>query len=165
MTTKPIRSGKSTQSFDTSRLTALLGYRLTRADLLARKFFVQSMAPFGLRPAEYSVLILVLANERINQKNLGQALAISAPNLAVLLDRLEERGLMCRAQDDTDRRSQHLFITASGRALVETAERVLTEMDQDMARILSDPERLMLMQLLEKFSSRDCGQGPDSSGL
>ncbi len=110
------------------------------------------MASVALRPVEYSVLVLIAANARIKQKQLGEALEISAPNLAVLLDRLAERGLVRRVRSPEDRRAQHLHLTAAGKALVATAEQLALAMEGEVLAALTPQERTQLAALLQKLA-------------
>ncbi len=54
------------------------------------------MSVYQLRPLGFSVLVVLRANRLLTQKQLSQALNVSPPHLAVLLDRLQERGLLTR---------------------------------------------------------------------
>ncbi len=135
------------------RLTRLLGYNLSRADIRLRKYFSNYLGTFSLRPAEYSALVLIGDNERLNQKRLGEALDISPPNLAVLLDKLTERGLVVRVRSEQDRRAQHLHLTRAGRALLTRAEASATRMEAAVFAVLSPGERALLIELLQKVAS------------
>ncbi|MET0335187.1 MAG: helix-turn-helix domain-containing protein, partial [Rhizobacter sp.] len=81
-----------TAPLDQARLTHLMGYAATRASVALKKVFAKHMGPMHLKAVEFSILVLVASNENVNQKQLGQALDVSAPNLAVTLDRMVERG-------------------------------------------------------------------------
>ena len=83
------------EALDTSRLEHLVGYAATRASVQLKRSFVRHLGPLELKAVEFSILVLVAANERVNQKQLGQALDVSAPNMAVTLDRMVERGWVC----------------------------------------------------------------------
>ena len=52
---------------------------------------------------------------------LGRALALSGPNLTLLLDRLQERGLIRRERSATDGRSQNIVLTDTGLQLTQAA--------------------------------------------
>ena len=101
---------------------------------------------------EFSILVLVTSNPRLNQKQLGAALDLSAPNLAVILDRLAERRLVERVRSTVDRRAQQLHLTPAGRALTERAETIAATMENDALRVLSAGERALLIELLLKVA-------------
>src|SRR6185369_9617121 len=91
---------------DHSRIGHVLGYAVAQAEITTRKIYSKYIGhPMELRPVEFTILMLLLANERVTQKQLCQALVLSAPNLTVLLDKLQERGLLTRVRSDVDRRS------------------------------------------------------------
>ena len=67
--------------------------------------------------------MLVNENPGSTAARLARALAVSAPNITMWLDKLRRRGLMRREASETDRRSQHLYLTDKGRKLAEEATR------------------------------------------
>ncbi|MET0333175.1 MAG: MarR family transcriptional regulator, partial [Rhizobacter sp.] len=95
---------------------------------------------------------LVASNENVNQKQLGQALDVSAPNLAVTLDRMVERGWVERVRSTQDRRSQIVVLTKAGQQLVQKAEKIAATMESESLSVLSPAERLLLLELLLKVS-------------
>jgi DNA-binding MarR family transcriptional regulator len=143
---------------DASRLTHLVGYAASRAAIELRKTFARHMAPFDLRITEFSILMLVVANPRVNQRQLGQALDISAPNMAVTLDRMVERGWVERVRSTEDRRAQQIHLTATGRSLVQRTEKIATTMEDGALRQLSPAERALLIELLLKISDGPGGR-------
>lgn len=135
---------------NTSGLTHLVGYASTRASIQLRKTFARHMGSLQLKVVDYSILVLVAANPSLNQKQLGAALDLSAPNLAVLLDKLAERGLLERVRSTVDRRSHHLHLTPAGRELTAQAKAIAATMENDALRMLTSAERALLIELLLK---------------
>ena len=136
------------RALDTTGLTHLVGYASSRAALEMRKVFAHHMAPLDLKIVDYCILMLVARNPQVNQKQLGQALDISAPNMAVTLDRLVDRGWVQRVRSERDRRAQHIHLTAAGRDVVARAEAISRTMEDTGLRMLSAAERAMLIELL-----------------
>jgi DNA-binding MarR family transcriptional regulator len=141
------------KEIDTSRLTQLVGYATTRAALELRKAFARQMAPLDVKVAEFSILTLVGANPYVNQRQLGQALDISAPNMAVTLDRMAERGWIERVRSTEDRRSQQIHLLPAGRVLILRAEKLAATMEDAALRRLSPAERALLIELLLKIGA------------
>jgi DNA-binding MarR family transcriptional regulator len=136
-------------------LSDLLGFHLARAAAVTVELFERHVgAPLQLRKVEYSLLLLLQANGPLAPKRLLQALALSAPNLSLVIDRLEQRALVRRERSETDRRSQNIVLTDTGRALAARGAEAAPAMEQEMLHCLSPAERLMLMELLRKVSSR-----------
>jgi DNA-binding MarR family transcriptional regulator len=137
---------------DQSRLNHLVGYAATRASVELRKSFTKHLGPLQLKAVEFSILVMVAANERVNQKQLGQALDVSAPNMAITLDRMVERGWVERVRSLEDRRAQLIHLTPAGAALTQKAEKIASKMEVNATRVLSEAERLLLIELLHKVA-------------
>ena len=146
-------AGESASELDTSGLTHLVGYAASRASIELKKSFARHLGPLELKAVEFSILVLVATNAEVNQKRLGQALDISAPNLAVTLDRMAERGWVERVRSTADRRAQHVHLTAAGQLLVRRARRIAESMEAPALRMLSAAERALLIELLLKVAA------------
>src|SRR5258706_15503257 len=117
----PIEARPHTAALDQSRLTHLVGYAASRAAIELKKVFAKQLGPLQLKASEFSLLVLVASNTKVNQKQLGQALDISPPNMAVTIDRLVERGWVERVRSPQDRPAVQIPLTAAGKALVPHA--------------------------------------------
>jgi DNA-binding MarR family transcriptional regulator len=138
---------------DQACLAHLLGYQIAQADIPAKRVFVRHIGePMGLRPVEFTILVLVAFNPGATAKHLAQALALAAPNITILLDRLAERGLLERVRSQADRRAQHIHLTAAGASLARRAHAVSMTMEEEVLRHLSEAERAMLLELLQKVA-------------
>ena len=136
---------------DQRGLLGLVGYNCRRAYIPIMALFLERLAPLKLRPVDYSVLVLLRVNTGVTQKRLSQALHVSPPNLAVLLDKLEARGLLERVRNPDDRRSQILHLTAAGRRSVDAAQSTVEQLERDATPGLSDAERALLIGLLQRI--------------
>lgn len=142
----------ATPPLEQSRLTHLVGYAASRASIELKKTFARHLGPLGLKAVEFSILVLVASNEQVNQKQLGVALDVSAPNMAITLDRLAERGWIERVRATHDRRAQLIHLTAAGREIVRRAERIALTMEHAALKGLSTAERALLIELLLKVA-------------
>ena len=109
---------------------ALVGYQLAQAAIVTNQVFDDQVghARGGLRRVEFTILALVQANRDVTARQLARALAVTPPNIAIWLDKLESRGLVER----------------SVQALLE-GERIALD-------ALSAAERAMLVELLHKVA-------------
>lgn len=140
-------------TLDQSRLTHLVGYAASRAAITLKRVFARHLGPLDLKVVDFSILVLVASNPQVNQRQLGEALDISAPNMAVTLDRLVERGWVERVRSTKDRRAMHIHLTPSGIELVERAEKIAATMETPALRALSPAERALLIELLMKVAT------------
>lgn len=146
--TEPTTDGEA--AIDTSYLESLLGYNARRAALAVIGVFLQRMAPFGLRPVDFSVLTLIAHNPGITSRQLCAALDILPPNLVGMIKSLDMRGLIERRPHPTDRRAQGLHVSAAGKKLQRAAQATATQLESDVASRLSAQELDTLKQLLRK---------------
>jgi DNA-binding MarR family transcriptional regulator len=65
--------------------------------------------PLDQRPVDYWLLMLLHANPPLTPKQLTQALALSLPNLIILLDKMQQRGAIEHVSSLTETRSQHIL--------------------------------------------------------
>lgn len=131
----------------------LVGYQIAQAALVTDQVFDERVGRNGgLRRVEFTILALVQANPGVSARQLAKALAVTPPNIAVVLDRLEQRGLVERSRSAHDARVQHVRLTAEGTALTDRAAQRLREGEQAMLAALTAAERAMLVELLHKVA-------------
>src|SRR5712691_1213587 len=82
-----------------------LGYFIRRLQVWVFQDFIRTLAPIDIRPAQYSVLIVIAANPGLSQSDLADSLGIKRARLGPVPDKLEKRGLTQRLASRTDRRS------------------------------------------------------------
>ncbi|SFC92001.1 MarR family winged helix-turn-helix transcriptional regulator [Massilia yuzhufengensis] len=139
------------QPLNQEMLLSLVGYNCRRAYLSIMPLFHERMSELDLRTVDFSVLSLLHANPNITQKRLSNAINVSPPNLAILLDRLEARGLLLRQRNPLDKRSQTLILTAEGERMAVEAEDKVSALEADATSALSNAERAQLLKLLQKI--------------
>jgi DNA-binding MarR family transcriptional regulator len=143
------------QPLDRSVLLNILGFNLRQAYLSILPMFQEHMTQFQLRPVDFTVLSLLKSNPNINQKRLSQAVNVSQPNLALLLDHLGKRGLLIRQRNPADKRSQTLMLTPDGMRLCAKAEKKINKLETDVTAALTATERVKLLRLLQKIFLTD----------
>jgi DNA-binding MarR family transcriptional regulator len=141
----------ATDVIDTSYLESLLGYNARRAALAVIEVFLEAMAPYQLRPVDFSVLSLIAHNAGITSRQLCATLGILPPNLVGMLNALEKRNLIVRQPHPRDGRAMGLHLTTAGQKLVRDAERTAAELEAEVASRLSPGEQKTLLRLLKKI--------------
>jgi DNA-binding MarR family transcriptional regulator len=132
-------------------LHGVVGYQLAQAAIVTSQVFHEAVgSAHGLRPVEYTVLALVDANPGLTARQLARALALTPPNIAAWLERLETRGLVARQRSESDARKQHIHASAGGHRLAAQCTRALLQAEAAALAGLSAAERAMLVELLHK---------------
>lgn len=146
-------SREKTAPLDQSRLADTLGYAIARVAVTTNQLFNQGVGePLGLRPVEFTLLQLILSNPNTTQKRLCDLLRVPAPQMTLILDRLQERGWVARERDENDRRAQHLRLTPEGKRLAERSLSSLALSEKALDEVLTGGERMILLELLRKVA-------------
>jgi DNA-binding MarR family transcriptional regulator len=136
-------------------LADTVGFHLARAAVATDEAFDNHVGqPCALRKVEFSLLMLLLANAQLPPKRLAQALAVTAPKLTLLLDGLQQRGLLRRERHPEDGRSQNVVLTSKGQKLAQQAATAAQAMQAQALQRLSRAEHAMLIELLDKLATK-----------
>ncbi|MBI3707379.1 MAG: MarR family transcriptional regulator [Proteobacteria bacterium] len=111
------------------------------------------MAELGLTPGQVGALLLIDANRGLSQTALGLALGIDRSSVVPLIDRLQRRGLVRRAQRATDRRTHALELDGAGEAMMTRLLPHLQTHETRIAARLSARERRQLIGLLSRVAT------------
>jgi DNA-binding MarR family transcriptional regulator len=131
----------------------IVGYQLAQATIVTDQVFDDEVgANGGLRRVEFTMLALVQANPDVSARQLARALAVTPPNIAIWLDRLESQGWITRTKSERDARVQHVRLTRTGSTLVDRSVRLLIGAEQAALSTLSPAEQAMLVELLHKVA-------------
>jgi DNA-binding MarR family transcriptional regulator len=138
-----------TEMLQLGALTGHLGYFLRRLQIAVFKDFIRTLAPMNLRPAQYSVLVVIAANPGRSQAAIGQALNIERARLARLLHELERRRWIERRASDG--RSHSLFLTSEGEKALIRIRGLAKRHEAQMAAFVEPRRRVLLIDLLKDF--------------
>lgn len=142
------------RSLLTEATTSLVGYRLRRAQLSVFHRFLLLFDDLRLRPAEYSVLVLIADNPGRKQTEIARVLGIKRANFVTLVHGLAQRRLVERAASADDRRANALHLTAEGRDFVARARALHDAMEEELVSRLGGPgERDRLLSLLDRLTT------------
>lgn len=165
MTRKPVPKADRTPLAQLAEagVHSIVGYQLAQAAIVTDQVFDEQVGrDGGLRRVEFTILALVQGNPDVTARQLAKALAVTPPNIAIWLDKLESRALVTRTRSERDARMQHIRITRAGSGLVDRSVQALLEGEQVALAALSTAERAILVELLHKIAmSRKRGDTAD----
>jgi len=78
----------------------------------------RELAPFDITAAQFFILMLVAGGEAHSASQLCKGISYDPGAMTRMLDRLEQKGLVRRAQCPDDRRRTTLEVTAEGRSMI-----------------------------------------------
>jgi len=114
--------------------------------------FAERLAPLGLEPRHFGMLTRLAANEGRSQQAIGDLMGLNATRMVFLVDELEQRGLVERRRNPSDRRSYALYLTDQGRAKLREAHEASAGHAGQVGASLTDAERTQLTALLRRLA-------------
>ena len=111
--------------------------QLVESSRLLRNYIDHRAKSRGTTRAQWIVLFRLREQEGLSQVDLADVLELQPISLVRLLDRLVEHGLLERRHDPKDRRANRLFLTASGKQLVDDLDSLRDGIADDVMKNLS----------------------------
>ena len=139
-------------------LRGLVGYNMKRAFMVIGADLARTLEPFELRMLTFSALTLVADNPGLSQSQLAEAIQMERPNLVVIVDELEARGLITRDRVPTDRRTYALRITAAGARLLARATGAVRDHERQLMGGLSAADAAALIAKLNLIETSGPGR-------
>lgn len=106
---------------------------------------------YGLTEAQFNALFaLKFAGDGITQAELGKRLVVTRASVTSLLDKLEAKGLVQRADVPGNRRINHVALTEKGRELVDRVEPVYIGEIHEVLEGFDESECRTLIEFMER---------------
>lgn len=106
----------------------------------------------GLTLPQTHTLEMLGIHVSLRMKELAEKMGVTTGTLTVMVDRLEDNGLVCRRPHQTDRRSIMVELTDTGRECFHEHDRLHKQLTEDITARLTDDERNTLEKILEKMN-------------
>ena len=129
-------------------------FLLTACGSEVRKRWARMLQDHGLTPHHFALLQVLEHIDEASQKELSAAVGIDPRNAPPLLDLLDSRDLITRADSTEDRRRQVIRLTPLGRSIVGFLQKTGQEIEEEYFAPLDPDERRQLRQLLVRLSTR-----------
>ena len=127
-----------------------LGYRIFRTQCVVTQVLDKEVAPYGITPIQWNVLVFLDRYGSLSQRQLATHLHREPATVTRSVDKMEKMGLVVRELDESDRRVNVITMTDKARDLLAeiqpTAERAALTVRGD----LSAKEEKLLIELLDR---------------
>ena len=114
--------------------------------------FAKRLAPLGMRPSHFGLLMHLSRGEGQSQQRLADAMGIHRNVMVGLVDELEDRGLIERRPHPADRRAHAIHLTAAAHDLLRRAQRVADEHEAELLAGIGEDDRTYLIALLQHLA-------------
>jgi DNA-binding MarR family transcriptional regulator len=128
------------------------------------QLFGRATKPLGLTIIEWYILRSLYERDGQHASELARAVGRAATSFTPNLDKLEEKGLIERRPDPTDRRAVHIYLTGKAETLRADVVRTGKEVDAALRQRFSAEEFDMFLSVLATLQTLDPDHLPERSG-
>ncbi|PMR67465.1 MarR family winged helix-turn-helix transcriptional regulator [Halomonas heilongjiangensis] len=138
-----------------TKANSLPGNLLRRCHQISVAIFLRKCEAYNLTQLQYVLLSALDEKGALDQITLGGFTALDRNTVAVVVRKLEERGLVTRRRNPEDRRSMLVTLTEEGERLRLDAESAVLAAQDEILAPLSEPERETLCRLLQRLADEN----------
>ena len=132
-------------------LNNCINYLLTGAQHTVFQYMKKNLAQFDITPIQYGVLGCIWEFDMHNSKDIAAHLGVENSTISGILERMENKGLIRRMIDSTDRRYIYIELTDVSRDLEIPVRTVVTEVDRKVLEIFNGEEEAALKNALRRL--------------
>jgi DNA-binding MarR family transcriptional regulator len=130
-----------------------VAFTISTTGYALRQRFHELLEPLGIDAQDLGLLQALGRREGVTQQAIADQINVAPSRMTVLLDALEQRGLLERRPNHNDRRARALFLTPQGHELLARAFAIALEHEQQLTSDLTDNERTQLLNLLARIGA------------
>ena len=127
------------------------GFLVRRLHQIHAAMFAEECGAFNVTPIQYGLLTILLEQPGLDQISLGSELGIDRTNVADVLVRLEDRGLVRRQVSRADRRMKLASLTDAGETLTRQMESHMKRAQERLTAPLGENDRAQFLELLGRL--------------
>lgn len=135
-----------------------VSFLLAKVTTAFRNSLERHMGQIGLHGGQIFVLLELWKADGLRQVDLAGKLDLSAPTINKMMKGLIDVGLVTRSRLEDDARSTRIFLTPLGRSMRAEIEAQWLELEASCLSGLTEAERLILFELLNKLRNGFTGR-------
>lgn len=132
-------------------LFARPGFLVRRLHQIHVAMFMEEFKSQNITPVQYGLMTAVAALPGLDQTALGQEVGLDRTTTADVVKRLEERGILERRPNPSDRRTRHVQLTEEGQARVAELHVNMSRAQERLLEPLRPAEKAILMDLMRRL--------------
>jgi DNA-binding MarR family transcriptional regulator len=131
---------KLTHNLDFNTVGNLMG-KIHRA---MKRFIEGQMKTFVITPPQFEVLLTLWDEDGIALSELGKRLGRDGPTITGIIDRMEQKDLVCRKRNSADRRCIQVVLTPRAKGM---KEEMTSRLQASLKNIVGDLTQIEMTQL------------------
>ncbi len=138
------------------------GYLIRRLHQIHVAIFLEECAAYNITPVQYAVMTALLNRPDSDQITIAQDAGIDRTNVADVLARLDQRGLVQRRRSEADRRMRIAALTDEGLRIARDMEHASLRAQATLMKPLSPEKHETLMRLMTELveANNDYSRAP-----
>ena len=148
-----------TDQLPPGKALAILMHDVSR---LIRRRVDKAAQTLGLTSAQWRVLAYLARNEGSNQASVADHMDMEPITLSRHLDRMQAAGMLERQPDPNDRRAHRLYLTETGRELMNGFRAVASEVVGDFTAGISEREVEQAIDILSRMRANLTGKATEA---
>lgn len=130
-----------------------LHYLIMANQMLVQKALLEQLKDTGLTIGQPKILDYLKDHDGSNQKEIARACFLEAGSLTIILNRMEEKGLIERRTLNGNRRSFHIFLTEEGKKKQQLVTDAFLEIEKKALSNISEKEYEQFISVYQKIYS------------
>lgn len=130
-----------------------LHYLIMANQMLVQKALLEQLKDTGLTIGQPKILDYLKDHDGSNQKEIARACFLEAGSLTIILNKMEEKGLIERRILNGNRRSFHIFLTEEGKKKQQLVADVFLEIEKKALSNISEKEYEQFISVYQKIYS------------
>ena len=128
-----------------------LHYLIMANQMLVQKALLEQLKDTGLTIGQPKILDYLKEHDGSNQKEIARACFLEAGSLTIILNKMEEKGLIERRILNGNRRSFHIFLTAEGKEKQKLVDRAFSEIEKKALTQISSEDYEQFMAVYHRI--------------
>ncbi len=124
---------------------------INKSSMLHKRMMGKILARFELTYAQYQVLKTIKQHKTLSAKEILVYLDTDKATLSGVLSRLEQKGLIKREKDPSDKRLMHITLTAASEALCSNVEVIEQTCADDLTKNIKPRELKNFLSVFERI--------------
>lgn len=135
---------------DTYTLESSLGFLVNRLGQLLGRELDRRMVDLGLTDAQWKPMLLLQQGACTTAGDIARMANLDTGAVTRLLNRLEDKGFICRRRSPQDRRVIHLELSAAGRRAADQVPEIISDLANQLLQGFSAEEFACFKDYLDR---------------
>lgn len=134
-----------------TELNDRIGVKIANVRNSIRNEMELALTPYEISTTQFVILLKLCEKDRMTQKDLAIETNYKQSALTLILDKLEEKGLVVREAKKNDRRAYLITITQKGREFETILQNVANELEKKFLEGISPKQKEEFISVLDKI--------------